>query len=210
MTQQFDEDWLVQRARHGDLDAFNSVVEHYQTAVYNVCLRMLAGRETAEDVTQETFLLAYRAIGGFRGGNLRAWLLRIASNACYDEIRRQARRPAQSLDAYPDPPAVYPISQPGWAEPESAALQNELRREIERAISLLPPDQRLAIILCDVQGMRYEEIAEVMRSSTGTVTSRVSRGRAKLRESLRSGREPFASAERQQIVENQSKQWDEA
>jgi RNA polymerase sigma factor (sigma-70 family) len=210
MTRQREEEWLVERARRGDLEAFNTLVERHQSLIYNLCARMLADRDIAADVTQEAFLLAFRGIDRFRGENLRAWLLRIAANACFDELRRRARRPATSLDAAGGLPTVSMTTAPAATEPETAALRAELRREIERVLALLPPDQRLAVILCDVQGLRYAEIADVMRASIGTVKSRVSRGRAKLRALLRAGGEPLPSIERQEIVEKQAKQRDEA
>jgi RNA polymerase sigma-70 factor (ECF subfamily) len=193
-----DEEWLTARARRGDLDAFNTIVLRYQTNVFNLCLRMLGGREAAEDIAQDTFLLAYRGMGRFQGGSLRAWLLRIAANACYDELRRRRRRPQRSLDAMEEAggvTAVMPHSRE--PNPEDEAIQAELRREIERGLLTLPEEQRLAVILCDVQGMAYDEIAEVMRSSMGTVKSRVSRGRARLREFLRADKEPLQPVQRQ-------------
>lgn len=199
MVRRTEEDWLAERARRGDLDAFNSLVLHYQARVYNLCLRMLGNRQAAEDATQNSFLLAYRAIGRFRGGSIQAWLLRIAANVCYDEIRRRARRPALSLDAQLDEEPLQrpapPSQEPG---PEQEVLRDELRREIERGLVTLQPDQRLAVILCDVQGLSYDEIAGVMHTSLGTVKSRVSRGRAKLRDYLRASEELLPAIERQQ------------
>ncbi|HVC30223.1 MAG TPA: sigma-70 family RNA polymerase sigma factor [Steroidobacteraceae bacterium] len=194
-----DEEWLTQRARRGDLDAFNTIVVRYQSNVYNLCLRMLASREVAEDIAQDTFLLAYRGIGRFQGGNLRAWLLRIAANACYDELRRRHRRPTTSLDALEERSgAVVQLPLSREPSPEDEAIQAELRREIERGLLTLPEEQRLSVILCDAQGLSYDEIAEVMRTSLGTVKSRVSRGRARLREFLRDDKEPNAAIQRQE------------
>jgi RNA polymerase sigma-70 factor (ECF subfamily) len=192
-----DEEWLIERARRGDLEAFNRLVDRYQVAVFNLCLRMLGRRESAEDATQETFLSAYRAIGRLQGSHVGAWFLRIAANCSYDELRRRKRRPASSLDDLlddPDRPLPLPANDRG---PEEESLRSELRQSIERALLSLPADQRLAVVLCDVQGLSYEEIAEVMRSSLGTVKSRVSRGRAKMRALLRDAREPFPDALRQ-------------
>lgn len=199
MVRQAEDDWLIERARRGDLDAFNTIVHRQQTGIYNLCLHMLGQRQAAEDTTQECFLLAFRAINRFEGGNLRAWLMRIAANACYDELRRRARRPASSLDALaddPERPFVPATPEPG---PEAEALQSELRREIERGLLTLGPEQRLAVVLCDVQGLSYDEIAEVMHSSLGTVKSRVSRGRARLREYLAQSGEPFRAVKRQDM-----------
>jgi RNA polymerase sigma-70 factor, ECF subfamily len=186
-----DEQWLVEQARRGDLEAFNSLVERHQVAVYNLCLRMLGDRAAAEDATQEAFLSAYRAMEQLKGPYLGAWLLRIGANVCYDELRRRKRRPSHSLDELlddPERPMALPTKGGG---PEDESLRSELRRSIEQALLALPPDQRLAVVLCDVEGLSYDEIAEVTRASLGTVKSRISRGRARMRQLLRETREPF-------------------
>ena len=178
-----DEAVLVERSQRGDLDAFNTLVELHQRLIYNVCLRMLGGRMAAEDVTQEAFISAYRSIGSFRGSSFRAWLTRIAANACTDELRRKSRRPLTSLDDSStdlEPMEVVDAT-PG---PEALALQREQRRGLEAALLRLPADQRLAVVMCDVQGFAYEEIAEAMGCSIGTVKSRIARGREKLRRDI--------------------------
>jgi len=172
-----DEDALLSRARSGDLDAFNALVERHQALVYNVCLRMLGERAAAEDATQDAFIAAYRALGRFRGGSFRAWLLRIAANACYDELRRRRRRPLP-LEA------AAAVAAPSHGSPLQSYLQGELAAEIQRGLLRLPPDQRLALVLRDVEGLSYEEIARASGSSLGTVKSRIARGRARLREHL--------------------------
>ena len=96
---------LVDRSRDGDLSAFNAIVERYQSQVYNVSARILGDRHLAEDIAQETFIKAHRSIDGFRGGSLRAWLLRIASNLSLDATRSRKRRPAESLEARANVPA---------------------------------------------------------------------------------------------------------
>jgi RNA polymerase sigma-70 factor (ECF subfamily) len=176
------EETALVRARRGDLGAFNELVLAHQAIVFNVCLRMLADRMAAEDAAQETFVSAWRNIASLGGEQFRPWLLRIASNACHDELRRRGRRPSASLETsleggMPDPADPEPL-------PEPALLGAELRGEIERALLQLPEEQRLAVVLCDVQGLEYEEIAGVMRSNIGTVKSRLSRGRARLRQLL--------------------------
>lgn len=174
----------MERSRAGDVESFNALVETYQGQVYSFCLRMLASREEAEDAAQETFLSAYRHLAGFRGGSFRAWLLRIAANACTDELRRRRRRPRVSLDA-PSNDSSAALEVPDQAEsPEQRALRTELGRQIEAALMELPRDQRQAVILCDLHGLSYEEIGESTGSSLGTVKSRISRGRARLRELL--------------------------
>jgi RNA polymerase sigma factor (sigma-70 family) len=175
---------FLRLARDGDLNAFNGLVDRHQRAVYNLCFRMLGSGAAAEDATQDAFLSAYRSIRTFKGTNLRPWLMRIASNACVDELRRRGRRPAVSLDA-PIPGSDDPIDVPDAAPgPETEALRREQHDVVQAALLRLPPDQRLAVVMCDVQGFAYEEIAAAMRTSVGTVKSRIARGRDKLRREL--------------------------
>ena len=184
---------LVARAQKGDLAAFNELVERYQTSVFNLCLRMLGAPQPAEDATQEAFISAFRHIEKFRGGMFRSWLLRIASNACYDELRRRKSRPAVSIDEPrgEDDRAIDPPS--GSPTMEEHAEQMELRGALEAALARLPADQRLAIVLCDVQGLDYAEIAVVMQCSLGTVKSRINRARGKMRTLMLERRELLPS-----------------
>lgn len=174
---------LVTRSVRGDLSAFNQIVDRYQSQVYNVAARTLGSRVAAEDVTQETFISAYKAISGFRGGSLRAWLLRIARNQCFDHLRSIKRRPESSLEeAFEDTGFVQPASADSL--PETQALTAELGRAISRAIHALPLDQRITLLTVDVQGLSYEETAEAFGVSIGTVKSRLSRARSKVRDLL--------------------------
>lgn len=177
---------LIQRARAGDLAAFNKLVDLHQNAVYSLAHRIIGNATTAEDATQEAFIHAWRGIRGYRGGSFRAWLMRITANACTDEIRRQARRPARSLDTAPPGETPPDVPDPA-AGPEERAIGAESRTRLEAALLRLPVDQRVAIVLCDVQGYAYDEIALAMRCSIGTVKSRIARGREKLRAELRPG-----------------------
>ena len=174
----------ILRAQEGDLAAFNSLVERHQTAVYNLCLRMLGAPQPAEDAAQDAFINAYRHLHTFRGGAFRSWLFRIAANACYDEMRRRKSRAASSLDephGEDDRRIDIPAAGPSM---EEHAENTELQAALTAALARLPDEQRLAIILCDVQGFDYAEIARVTRSSLGTVKSRINRGRARLRSIL--------------------------
>ena len=174
-----DESELIRRSQQGDLDSFNRLVELYHRQVYNLALRMMGQVEAAEDATQDAFLSAWKGILGFRKGNFRAWLLCIVANACRDQLRARKRRPVTPIDE------LEPEALSGSGEsPEDYVLRRELAAEIQRGLASLHPDQRLAIILCDMQGLSYEEIAQVMASSLGTVRSRLSRGRAHLRDYL--------------------------
>ena len=172
---EMEESDLILRSQEGDLDAFNQLVERNQRAIYNLALRMMGNAPAAEDATQEALLSAFKGIGRFRGGNFRAWLLRIVANTCRDHLRSWRRRPATSLDALVLEPERDAPS------PEDYALRRELGEEIGKALGTLSADQRLAVILYDIQGLSYEEVALVMNSSLGTVKSRLSRGRARLR-----------------------------
>jgi len=157
---------------------------------------MLASTTAAEDATQEAFIAAYRSIKNFRGGSFRAWLYRIAANACYDELRRLKSRPTLSLDtAHGEGETAFDLPS-SELSPEDEVERLEFHRDLQYALAELPPDQRLAIILCDAQGFDYAEIAVSMNVSLGTVKSRISRGRQRLRAILTHG-EPFARRLRQ-------------
>ncbi len=184
---EIDDATLVERSRNGDLEAFNQIVRRYQLRVYNLAARILGDRTAAEDVAQDTFVSAYKALARFRGGSLRAWLLRIASNQCYDRLRSAKRRPEQSLDEAMESPGFHvPSRDPS---PEQQAISRELHDHVQRAILGLPFDQRNTIMLVDVQGLSYEAAAEAMDVSMGTVKSRLSRARAAVRDALMAHRE---------------------
>jgi RNA polymerase sigma factor (sigma-70 family) len=196
-----DEAALIQGARGGDLDSFNRLVLTYQERAYNLAYRILGDPYSASDATQEAFLSAYRNLQGYRGGSFRAWILRIVTNACYDELRRRKRRPAVSLeemdetleDGEPDPWDRLGTADAG---PESALLEAERLRAIEGCLAALPVEFRTVAILADVQGYAYEEVAAVIGSPIGTVKSRLARARARLRECLSQRGELFGGPER--------------
>ena len=187
-------DELAQAAQAGDITSFNALVAAYQRQVYNLCLRMLGNAASAEDVTQEAFISAYRRLETYRGGNFKAWLLRIATNACYDLLRRQGRRPTSSLDTLYEDSDSPPIPDSEAVSPEVSAERQELRETVQRALSMIPADQRAAIILCDLQGLSYEEIAVTLHVNLGTVKSRINRGRARLRKLLTPAGEPTTTS----------------
>lgn len=182
-----DEERLVAEAQHGSIDAFNRLVRLHERQVYNVALRMVSQPDAAEDVTQDTFLLAYRSLHQFRGGLFRAWLLRIATNRCYDELRRRQRRPADSFEELAFEPRPQWTTLAQGEEPHERAERLELARALQGALAQLQDDQRLVVILSDIQGYSYDEIAAITNVSLGTVKSRLSRGRGRLRDVLRTG-----------------------
>jgi RNA polymerase sigma-70 factor (ECF subfamily) len=179
-----DEQRWVRAAQNGDLEAFNHLVERYQTLAYNVAYRTLGHAEDAADATQDAFLSAFRAIGDFRGGSFRGWLLRIVVNACYDARRRGQRRPATSMDAIVEELGDAPWADEREPDPESVVLTHEVREAIERALDRLPDDQRVALVLVDVQGLSYDEAAEAMECPIGTIRSRLARARVRVRDLL--------------------------
>lgn len=198
---------LVAKSQQGDRDAFNRLVEWHQAGAYAVALRMLGDPDVAADVTQDAFFSAYRALGSFKGASFRAWLYRIVSNGCYDYWRAQKRRPVTSLEAALEDERDGEMSQGGdahlpmamidaGADPERLALRAEMIAHIEKALLKLPPEQRLALILSDIQGMSYDEIARVMETSLGTVKSRIARGRGHLRDLLARQGELFGRVRR--------------
>lgn len=187
---------LINSARGGDLESFNQIVDRYQAMIYRVCLRVLGDAGRAEDVTQETFIKAYSSLQQYHGGSFKSWLARIATNRCYDVLRSERRRPAASLEAEQVETEPTWSVEPAAEDPDSYAGRSQLSAYLENALAELPHDQRVAIVLADIHGYRYEEIAETVEASIGTVKSRISRARARLREMLRSdehARELFGS-----------------
>lgn len=177
------ENEFIAAAQKGDLAAFNRLVRAYQTLVYRTAFRVLGEQTAAEDATQDAFISAFKNIRAYRGGSFKAWLLRIVTNACYDQLRVKQRRPAASLDAMLD--SDDPTPNVDRAEsPQEFAERRELGRVIERGITTLPADQRMTLVLADIEGMNYEEIAAAMGTNLGTVKSRLSRARAHLRDFL--------------------------
>jgi RNA polymerase sigma-70 factor (ECF subfamily) len=184
-----DEEAVVARAMAGDRSAFAQLMEHYQSACYGLAWRLLGDADQAADATQDAFIHAYDAIAKFRGGLFRSWMLRITANASYDILRRAQRRPTTTLPdpdegeaELPDLAAVNPVAE---------AARTELYYHLEIALRRLPEDQRTAVVLCDVYGMDYNEVAATTASALGTVKSRIHRGRLRLRELLAEHRELF-------------------
>lgn len=179
-----NEESLIRQAQGGDVAAFNRLVVQYQELVFNVAYRIMGDPAVAEDVAQETFITAYQSLRGFRGGSFKAWLIRVATNRCYDELRRRKRRPQTSLDEIVDENESFAFLRSPNEGPEAHRQRVELALTIERCLKTLPDDQRVVTVLSDIEGYDYEEIASITRVSLGTVKSRLSRARAKLRDCL--------------------------
>jgi RNA polymerase sigma factor (sigma-70 family) len=180
---------LVEVAQRGDVESFNELVRLFEGRVYTLCYRMLGDAESAADAAQDAFLSAFRNLRSFRGGSFRSWMLRIATNTCYDVLRVRKRRPSVSLDIdADDESASSPLQIADTAEsPDDFAQRRELATAIQQGLTELPDEQRIVLILSDIQGLAYEEIAQITNSNLGTVKSRLSRGRARLREVLKAG-----------------------
>lgn len=203
-TERARERVLIVSSQRGDRRAFNHLVERHQSGAYALALRMLGNPDVAADVTQDAFVSAFRAIASCKGDTFRPWLYRIVSNGCYDYWRAQGRHPTTSLDAElessrddtaSDAALPSALIDPTW-DPERIALRAELIEHIQQALLKLPAEQRLAVILSDMQGFAYEEIAGVMGTSVGTVKSRIFRARGHLRDILLRQEELFGHPRR--------------
>ncbi len=182
-----DEAERIVEAQHGDVTAFNQLVLTYQDLVFNIARRLVGDDDTASDLTQEAFLSAYRHLDQFKGGSFRAWLLRIVTNASYDVLRSRRHQAKESLDQLMEDTA-FDAPDPSDL-PELLALRQETIQVIEEAIHLLPFEQRSVLVLCDVHGLSYEEAAVTLQLNAGTLKSRLSRARRRLRDYLIQRRE---------------------
>src|ERR671923_1890076 len=180
---------LLERARSGDLDAFNDLVAVYQDHLYALVVRMVPDRDQAADAVQEAFFSAYRNLRSFRGGSVRSWLSRICVNAAMDAQRARKRRPAQPYPELEDESWQPPAGEE--ADPVHSALTSERQKALADALARVTDDQRTAIVLFDVEGYDYAEIAEMTGVSLGTVKSRIHRGRLALRGLLEERMELF-------------------
>lgn len=179
---QQNEERLVEDAVRGDARAFEILMETHESRMYAVALRMCQNREDAQDCLQDAMIRIYKALPTFKGeSSFSTWAYRITMNTCLDDLRKKKNRAASSLDALLDL---------GWSPadeentPERKYSRMEMSREINRAIQSLPEDMRAAIVLRDIHGFSYEEIASMLSINIGTIKSRISRGREKLREIL--------------------------
>lgn len=186
-SQFFNEETLVQQAINGDLEAFNQLVLAYQNLAYHHAYAMLGDADLAEDAAQDSFIRAFQAISGFRGGSLRGWLLKIVTNSAYDLLRRSFRHPSQPL--FPEDEDGEEIESPRWLEDPEASVQkiaeqNELSNELYKAIDSLPDVYRSIITLIDLYELDYSEAAQALQVPIGTVKSRLARARLRMKEKL--------------------------
>lgn len=192
-----DEPALIQTAQRGDLDSFNTLILHYQDMVFHTALRILGDEDQAADAAQEAFISAFRSISTFRGGSFKAWLMRTVTNACYDELRHQKRRPTTPLE--PDTEDGEEMDSPRWlADPNMTPAQqseaDELEHAIQHCLDALPTEFRTVVVLADIQGMDYSEVAIASHVPLGTIKSRLARARLRLRECLRGFEELLPSS----------------
>jgi RNA polymerase sigma-70 factor (ECF subfamily) len=181
-----DEQAIIHAAQKGDLAAFNQLVRAYQALAYRTAYRVLGDSAPASDATQDAFISAFKHIRDYRGGSFKAWILRIVTNACYDQLRVKQRRPTASLDALlldPDNPAPG-VDRAAPESPQEFLERQELGDTIQKGLTTLPADQRVALVLVDIEGFSYEQAADAMKTNVGTIKSRLSRARAHLRDFL--------------------------
>jgi RNA polymerase sigma-70 factor (ECF subfamily) len=192
-----DEIALIHSAQQGDLDAFNSLVLIHQGSLFNTALRILNDEELAADITQDAFLSAFRSLNTYRGGSFKAWLMRTVTNACYDELRRKKRRPTTPLE--PEGSDGDEMDTPRWMAdpaltPEGQAEADELEHAIQHCLDNLPLEFRTVVVMADIQGLDYSEVAVATHTPLGTIKSRLARARLRLRECLQSFRELLPTA----------------
>ena len=179
--------FTLRRAQKGDPQAFEQLVTPHEQMLWRVCWHYTHHQEDAADCLQEAMLKAWRAIGSYRGEcTLSSWLYRIAATVCLDFLRKQKRLPeTESADELAEDEGFTPVDDS--PTPDEAVIRAESADHIRAAIDALPADMRTAIILYALQGMPYEEIAELKRTSVGTVKSRISRARQKIAKFLQDG-----------------------
>jgi RNA polymerase sigma-70 factor (ECF subfamily) len=196
-----DESALIAEAQKGDLDAFNDLVLKYQEVLFNVALRIVGDQDLAADATQDAFVSAFASLKSFRGGSFKAWLLRTLTNACYDALRRARRRPTVPLEPA-DAEEGGSDSSPWLADPSPSPEEqmdaSELEHAIQHCLDRLPTEFRAVVVMADIEGLDYSEVAGAVRVPLGTVKSRLARARLRLRECLQAFEELLPSAFRLQ------------
>ena len=178
------EDLLVQRCKRGEAGAFDELVRLYEKKVYNLAFRLSGNRDDAYDLAQEAFLRVYNAVRDFRGqSSFSTWLYRVVTNVCLDQLRSRARHPVTSLD---EPLSTEKGELPrqitdDGLDPEEEIERLELKAAVQKGIDSLKGEYRTIIVLRDIQDLPYEDIADILNLSLGTVKSRLNRARLALR-----------------------------
>ena len=197
-----NEQALITDAQNGSLDAFNTLVLHYQDSVFNTALRILGDEDQAADAAQEAFISAFKSIKSFRGGSFKGWLMRTVTNACYDELRRQKRRPTTPLE--PDTDDGEEMDSPKWLAdpsltPDQQAEADDVEHAIQHCLNNLPLEFKTVVVMADIQGMDYIEVAASIRVPLGTIKSRLARARLRLRECLQGFEELLPASYRLEV-----------
>lgn len=185
---------LLEKARNGDVEAFERLIEGYQKRVYNIALRMIGNPEDANDLAQEVFIRIFKSIGSFKEQSaFSTWIYRITTNVCLDELRRRKNRNVISLDeeVQVDDGGMQRQIASDKPQPDQLLEQAEMKRMVLAAINTLKDEHKTAIILRDIQGFSYEEIANIVKCPEGTVKSRINRARQALKEILEKKAELF-------------------
>lgn len=182
----------IKKSLAGDLDSFNQIIMTFQSLVYNQAFRIIGEPDAAADATQEAFISAYKKLHTYRGGSFKSWLLRIVSNACYDEYRRRKRQPVVPL--FPGGDDGDELDSASWLEdpaekPEQSLERRELSDAIQYCLDRLEYEFRTIVVLVDVQGIDYASAAEIIDRPLGTVKSRLARARVSLKNCLQGFKE---------------------
>lgn len=173
---------IVRKVLQGDVNAFEKLVTEYERAVYAIAQRMTGNAEDAADMTQETFIKAYNSLSSFRGDSkFSVWLYRIANNVCLDFLRSRSRRPTVSLSTEDDDGEETQLDIADESQSPELLLESALTRDaVRRGLDSLPPDYKQILLLREIQGLSYEEIAAALGIESGTVKSRIFRARKRL------------------------------
>ena len=173
---------IIKQVLEGDVNAFEGLVKEYEKNVYNLALRMTGDPEDAADMAQDAFIKAYSSLSSFRGDSkFSVWLFRIVSNLCLDFLRSRKRRPTVSLSVENDEGEDMEFEIADESQSPETLLEQKLTREaVRRGLYSLPPEQRQILLLREIQGLSYEEIAQVLELESGTVKSRIFRARKRL------------------------------
>jgi len=176
---------LVQKTKNGDLDAFDELVRRYEGKIYGLAYRFMGNHADASDLAQDTFIRVYQALAGFRGdAAFSTWIYRIVANICRDELRKRQRRRSVSMDEMIDAsPANVPTADGSYL-PEETVQRYEVQRQVQFCLNELSDDHRLVLVMREIQGLSYEEIAGALQCSMGTVKSRISRARSALKDKM--------------------------